>query len=372
MYGLLMPYFERTLILCKMKNLPNQAQHLCYVPELLSFQCAAEKIKDKNISESLSLQLKQIKQYQKQFGLGIFPFKLSSAKEFIENLYHEMLTNGLPLPVNPNQSDLKYQIKKMTDFEKNLFIYELKIKINDKNLTFFAKHLPWLGTIATYTLTLGFTVSALATVFGWGWSLFLLAFFGICKGLATYADIAGGPERRLRILGFALDRWRSGHYARHGKFSHTRTLLNFLVISILTCSSFSTWYGGWYMIRCMAGMSYFPTTMVATLAGLFAWASTGSSFGRIYSDLYQLLYRFFSRFICFDNVKDIEKVDLNLLTQKLRFHDKSMEQDVIDVDSKACLHQYAAFTTTQDDNETRSLNRDVQIKSVANYKQFGI
>jgi hypothetical protein len=151
------------------------------------------------------------------------------------------------------------------------------------------------------------------TIVGWGWSLILFSIFGLSKLLTSFADISGGPERRMLLLGSWLDRLRTGHYAEFGKRSLPKIALNSLVVTLLGCSSILTWYGAWQLIRCMNGMSEVPYFVATTLAGLFAWSSAGANFGRIYQDLYQLLFNYFSAYVSFDSFKEQEKINFKQL-----------------------------------------------------------
>lgn len=333
--------FERTIILCKINDLTNQnGNSFCYIPELVSIQTAAKILLKKEINAELSEKLAKLKRFQSQFGAGILPLKLSAAKIFIEDLYNEILKNHLPLPANTSQNDLEYQVKNLPKFKKHILIEEHKIIIQRKNLTFFAKYLPLVGLIVTLTLTAGLTFSALATSFDWGWSIFLLSFFGVCKSLANYVDIAGGPERRLQILGFWIDRFINGYDTRHGKFSLSQFLLNSFVITIVASSSLLTWYGAWQTVRCKAVMSYLPEIMASSFAGIFAWFSAGSSFGRTYSELYQLLYKRLSSYVSFDHIKENAKLDLQSLSEKLQLRNMPCQNQDIASYPNPILHQY--------------------------------
>ncbi len=312
-----MNFFTRNIIVCKIKNLSNQYNaSFCYIPEIGKIQFIASTLLARTLPLTSSLQTKLtlLNFYKETYGYSLLPFKKRQGKVFTEELFNDLLQNNIPLPANIYQFELQYYLPPDED---NIFIYEEKIKIQTENLTFFAKYFPLVGTFATLILTLGFTISSLTTMAKWGWSLFLFFVFGLSKFLTTYADIAGGPERRLQMLGFWLDRIIRHAYAPYNKFSLWLGLLNLLVVGILICSSILTWYGAWQMIRCMSGMSYFPGIVASLFAGAFAWSSAGSSFGRIYMVLYQLLYDAISPWVSLDNVRQEEKLTLTLFSTKL-------------------------------------------------------
>lgn len=309
-----MRYLNRNIIVCEWKE-EQTNKNICYIPELSCIQSIIPSILQSSIKQSLRHKLLQLAEYHKLHGPGAIPLSLSKTKQFAESLYNELLHNKITLPPNISELDLNYIIKDYTKLKASITTYDLKIKIERNHLSFFARNLPWIGMIVTFTLTVGLTVSTLVTMIGWGWSLLLFSIFGLSKLLTSYADIAGGPERRLLLLGLWLDRLTSGHYAKQGKFSLHKFSLNFLVVTILACSSLLTWYGSWQLIRCMNGMSSIPNMAATLLAGLFAWSSAGASFGRIYQDLYQLLHQQFSTYFCFDSFKVQEKISIKKTTK---------------------------------------------------------
>lgn len=315
----LMSILNRNILICEMTKLPQQgSQRICYVPELAALQHALQQHSHKPFSSALKKQFDTIKIFSKQHGTGIFPYNVRKTKLFLEELYNHLLRANIALPPNLSEMDLQFIIKDYSKIKKNIFTHDVKIRIQHENLTFFAKYLPWIGTLVTFILTIGLTISTLISMLGWGWSIALLSVFGISKLLTSYADIAGGPERRMTLLGLWLDRLKSNDYRQFGKYSPAKIGLHCLVIAILACSSLLTWYGAWHLIRCMNGMSYFPDIVSTTLAGLFAWSSAGASFGRIYQDLYQLLFNYTSVYFDFDSFHDHEKLDIRKLEK--RFH----------------------------------------------------
>ncbi|MBI2790638.1 MAG: hypothetical protein HYX61_01655 [Gammaproteobacteria bacterium] len=309
-----MTFLYRNIIICEVKKLENQGKrHICYVPELIYLQSVNATFNKSSFTQPLKSKFQQIAQFHHQYGSGALPLSLSTTKSFMEDLYNELLKNNITLPPNMSELDLRYIIKDYEWIKNHIFTYDLKIKIQRDNLSFFAKYLPRIGTLVTFTLTVGLTISTLITIVGWGWSLILFSIFGLSKLLTSFADISGGPERRMLLLGSWIDRLRTGHYEQFGKQSIPKIALNSLVVILLGCSSLLTWYGAWQLIRCMNGMSEVPYLVATTLAGLFAWSSAGANFGRIYQDLYQLLFNYFSTYVSFDSFKEQEKINFKQL-----------------------------------------------------------
>ncbi|MBS0290691.1 MAG: hypothetical protein JSS07_11735 [Proteobacteria bacterium] len=320
--------FERSMILCKIKLSNERESTLCFVPELVNIQVCANAFSENKINASLQEKIRNLKLFEQRYGLGVVPLKGAQTKKFIEDLYNDILNNRLPLPANTSQRELKFRIKDFNNDSKNFVIHDFKLKFLRSKLTFYAKYLPIIGNIVTLTLTLGLTYTTFVTILGWGWSIPLLSVFGISRFLMNYADIAGGPERRLQTLGLWIDRQVSKIYLNFGKFSPATLFLNLLVIGILSCSTLLTWYGAWQMIRCIAGMTHLPNFISTSIASLFAWSSAGSTFGRVYADLYQLLYNVLSPYLSFDNVKENEKLNLNTLFEKLQSHRQADEPNI--------------------------------------------
>lgn len=354
-----MRYLNRNIIVCEVKGVSHtrNSQTIYYIPELTCIQSIIPSILHDPIGLSLRKKILQLVEYQKRHGTGALPLPLSATKQFIEQLYNELLQNKITLPPNISELDLNYAIKNYDKIKCSFFTYDLKIKIERNHLSFFARNLPWIGTIVTFTLTVGLTVSTLVTIIGWGWSLVLFSVFGLSKLLTSYADIAGGPERRLLLLGLWLDRLTSRHYPEQGKFSLPKFSLNFLVVAILACSSLLTWYGAWQLIRCMNGISYIPNGAATLLAGLFAWSSAGASFGRIYQDLYQLLHQQFSSYFSFDSFKEEEKISFkNIKTNLSRKSSKNefLKEDC-PIPSKALTMYYKSRTPKSIQPQTEKL-----------------
>lgn len=320
-----MSFLYRHILVCTSKTTrASSKQNLCYVPEIACLQDILPLINHKGLSKELRQMLRDLSTQQNQFGKGALALNIGAAKEFIEKLFNLLLQHKIALPPNYSEFDLKFIISDYEAHKEEILNHDLKIKINNNNLSYFAKNLPWIGTLVTLTLTIGLTVSSLITLLGWGWSILLLSIFGLSKMLTSYADISGGPERRLLRLGLWLDRVVSGQYDHYGKFSLSHFILNFSVISLLACNSFLTWYGAWKLIRCMDGMSYFPNFVTTSLAGLFAWSSAGATFGRIYQYLYQLVHDRLTYHFSFENLKESEKI--KILPQKThqKIHSKQL------------------------------------------------
>ncbi|MCS5711949.1 hypothetical protein [Candidatus Berkiella aquae] len=352
-----MSILSRTLFICEITKLPHQnRQPICYVPELAALVNIIQAKHQQTLSPALKKQFETIEKFNQQYGVGVFPQGIRRTKNFVEALYNELLKSNIPLPPNISELDLPFIIKNYQKVKQHTFNHEVKIHVERKHLSFFAKYLPWLGTMITFTLTMGLTISTFTSMLGWGWSITLLSIFGLSKFLTSYADISGGPERRMTLLGLWLDRLNSEHYKQFGKYSLPKIALISSVIGILACSSLLTWYGAWHLIRCMQGMSYLPNMIAVTLAGIFAWSSAGASFGRIYQDLYQLLFHYFSAHFTLDSFNEHEKLDMQKLQQHFSTKNKAL---VSSIKSKATITPYQQLTKQQ---AKKSLHKEANLK----------
>ncbi len=364
-----MSFVNRTIIICAIKSQnSSKKQHLCYIPELAALQFAIKRLTENQITIPLHALMQTLASYETLYGPGIVPLKYKESLPFIENLFNITLENNIPLPVNITENDLKYHVKKLEDSSNILHIHEKRVRINYHHLSFFAKYLPYVGTLMTYALTLGFTLMSYKTLLNWCWSFSLVALFCLSKLLTNYADISGGPERRLQMLGSWIDRMRTGAFTNYAKFCLPLLLVNITTITILGCSSVLTWYAAWEILCTIKAISELPSFISLIMAGAFAGFSAGSTFGRIYSDLYQLLYRKFSYFFSFDNVKEENKLDLEKLFQKLNAAPNTIANVTLSAQVSApseeatqaplILHQYTHNTLAVNDEAPSAKRRN--------------
>lgn len=358
-----MSFLNRMLIICVIKKIQNQNdQSLCYIPELVCFQSMLSALKGHRLSRKFKAQKKALIAYQAQYGMGILPMKWEPAKQFIETLYAEGLKNNIPLPENIAENQLKYHIKNIDQAYHTIRVHEKKIKIPRDHLSFFAKHLRTLGTVISYTLTAVFSLNVMNTLLKWGWSFLLISLFTISKLLTNYADISGGPERRMLKLGSWMDRMWTQLYKNYGTFSAPLLALNISVIAILACSSIMTWYGAWCMFSALNGVSSLPEAVSFLGAGVFAWFSVGSSFGRIYGELYQLLHEKCAPYVSFDNVKEEHKIDLVKLSTKLAYIQQQnpiAQNNHSNQQKPAVLHQFSQQARNSVEENEVNQNGDV-------------
>lgn len=317
--------YLRTTLIFEVCQLPNQQElPLHFIPEIAYIQNYLLSKHGEKKSKRLQGLFKQLAQFERTYGKGILNLTYKKSKRFVHQLYREMLACEIPLPPNLSEKEIKFLVKDYSKYHKNFSKHQALIKIPHQDLSFCTKYFPWVGTLMSTTLTLGLTITTLIPLVGWGISFLIFAFFALSKFFTIYADIKGGPEKRLQKFGNWLDRVFSRKY--QSNFCLSRMVLFCLTTGMLGCSTLLSAMGSWHMIICLSGISAMPSFLTFSLAALFVSSSAGSSFGRIYESLYDIMFHLLSPYLSFDNTLEKNKLKMSLLSKQLFKRTSSVQQ----------------------------------------------
>lgn len=243
----------------------------------------------------------------------ILTCRVPEAVTLIQRIYDAICEAKIPLP--PSVSDLEFQ-DWITANQPHQSITKIKypLTFDENKLGGFGKKLPWLGSFVSYTLILGTTLSATASVTTWGWGMILICTLIGCRLTANYHDIVNGPERRMRVFGEMIDRIRSGAYRRTGRYSKAKVLVYMLSSAIMLGSAYLSFSFSICSVWSMFLLDQLPNLFISNLSYIFATSVAFSHFGRIFNGVFTTVENSLATIFTLSEVKPSEKIDLNALT----------------------------------------------------------
>ncbi|MCS5708389.1 hypothetical protein CC99x_005660 [Candidatus Berkiella cookevillensis] len=242
---------------------------------------------------------------------AVLSCSIYSAINLLERIYTTLLKAKIALPPTVHSNELNDWLKHDKDQSlPSLSQFSYSLSLNENDLGFFGRNLPWIGSIISYTLMTGATLATAATIFKWGWAYSLITLFAGCRLMTNYHDIINGPENRMRKMGIIIDRNFSNPYQGIGRYSIPKLIVYLLSCGIMICSAYLAFSSAVSTIESICLADYLSSFTLNTLSYFFACTVAYSHFGRIFNAVFDSIASKFRKVFNLIESSEDERLDL--------------------------------------------------------------
>lgn len=275
---------------------------------------------------------------------AILSCPIYSAISLLERIYITLLKAKIALPPTVYANELNDWLKRDKDQSiPSLSQFGYSLSLNENDLGFFGRNLPWIGSIISYTLMTGATIATAATIFRWGWAYSLIALFAGCRLMTNYHDIINGPENRMRKMGIIIDRHFCNPYQGIGRYSIPKLIVYFLSCGIMICSAYLAFSSAVSTIESICLADYLSSFTLNTVSYFFACTVAYSHFGRIFNAVFDSIASKFRKVFNLIESREDERLDL---MKVIKILDKKTSKQT-DTDIFTCENTYLPFSQTK-------------------------